>query len=346
MIINNGKIARMPLSRTLIAGASVGLLALAGCSSASDDDGAASDNPDASLVVGASFYPLQFVAERVGGDDVDVTSLISAGVEPHDAEMSPATVRSMQNMDTVLYLADFSAAVDDAIETTGVRSLDAHHIVDEHEGDVVAHAEADHDHESGEAHEDDEDHDHADEESDEDAHDDHDHGAADPHFWQDPTLVAEFADDVVAEFSELDPDNAADYEARGEELKAELNDLDAAYAEGLAVCERRDIFVSHEAYGYLSARYDLHQEGLSGLDPEAEPSPARVREIRDLIEGTGATTLFTESLVSAAVAESLASDVGVTTAVLDPIESVTEGDDYLGVMERNLEALRTGLACD
>ncbi|WP_297081335.1 metal ABC transporter substrate-binding protein [uncultured Demequina sp.] len=337
----------MSLPRFLVAGACVGILSLAGCSSSSGD-ASSFDNPNASLVVGASFYPLQFVAERVGGEDVAVSSLIAAGVEPHDAEMSPATVRSMQGMDTVVFLSDFSAAVDDAIETTGVRSLDAHHIVDEHVGDVVAHAEADHDHETGEAHEDD-DHDHAEDEAHEDEEEgddhDHDHGAVDPHFWQDPTLVAEFADDVAAEFSELDPDNAASYEERAEALKADLTDLDAAYTDGLAMCERRDIFVSHEAYGYLSARYDLHQEGLSGLDPEAEPSPARVRAIRDLVEDTGATTIFTESLVSANVADSLAEDVGVSTEVLDPIESIAEGDDYLSVMERNLEALRTGLDC-
>jgi zinc transport system substrate-binding protein len=332
----------MSLPRILLVSGVLGTLALAGCSAdATSGDGATSAGGDAALTVGAAFYPLQFVAERVGGEDVAVESLVSPGVEPHDAELSPATVRSMQSMDTVLVLSDFSAAVDDAIETTGVRALDAHHIVEEHTAAVAAHAEADHDHQDGTAHEDEaghEDEAHAEE-------DDHDHGAGDPHFWLDPTLVAEFADDVVAEFSELDPANAANYEARGEELKSDLTTLDDSFTQGLEICERRDVFVSHEAYGYMAVRYDLHQEGLSGLDPEAEPSPARVREVRDLVEGTGATTIFTESLVSADVADSLAEDVGVTTAVLDPLESITDGDDYLGAMTRNLEALRTGLDC-
>ena len=336
----------MSLSRFLLAGGAVATLALAGCSSdGASTDTSGSGDGDASLTVGASFYPLQFVAERVGGEDVEVSSLISPGVEPHDAELSPSVVRSMQSMDTVLYLTDFSAAVDEAVETTGARALDAHHIVEEHAADVAAHAESEHDHEDGHAHEGEDEHtdeDHAHEG--EDGHD-HDHGAADPHFWLDPTLVAEFADDVVAEFSELDPDHAADYEARGEELKGELSSLDDSFTQGLEICERRDVFVSHEAYGYMAVRYDLHQEGLSGLDPEAEPSPARVREIRDLVQDTDATTIFTESLVSASVADSLAEDVGVTTAVLDPLESITDGDDYLGVMTRNLEALRAGLDC-
>ncbi|MFV0286899.1 MAG: metal ABC transporter substrate-binding protein [Demequina sp.] len=316
----------MKFSTPLIVGGAVGTLLLAGCSAdPSTDD--ASGSSDAALTVGTSFYPLQFVAEAIGGDDVEVTSLIAAGVEPHDAEMSPATVRSMQNMDTVLYLSDFSAAVDDAIDTTGVRALDAHHIIDEH-----GEAEAEHEEET---HADDE---HASE-------DGHDHGTLDPHFWLDPTLLAEYAGDVVGEFSELDPENADDYGRRAGELFESLSTLDASFSEGLATCERRDIFVSHEAYGYLGLRYDLAQEGMSGLDPEAEPSPARIREIRDLIEGSGATTIYTESKVSAAVAQSLADDIGITTAVLDPLETIADGDDYISVMTRNLDALRTGLDC-
>ncbi|WP_084077997.1 metal ABC transporter substrate-binding protein [Demequina sp. NBRC 110057] len=315
----------MNVTRPLIVGGAVGSLLLAGCSA--DTSSADADASEASLSVGASFYPLQYVAEAVGGDDVAVTSLIAAGVEPHDAEMSPATVRSMQDMDTVLFLSDFSAAVDDAVDTTGARSLDAHHIVDEHGEEEAEHED--------ETHEDDE---YASE-------DGHDHGTLDPHFWLDPTLLAEYAEDVVAEFSELDPDNAASYEERGNALIADLDALDQSFTDGLATCERREIFVSHEAYGYLGLRYDLAQEGMSGLDPEAEPSPARIREIRDLIEDSGATTIYTESKVSAAVAESLADDAGVTTAVLDPLETIADGDDYIAVMTRNLEELRTGLDC-
>lgn len=352
----------MRTSLSVIAGGALGALVLAGCStgdtsddtpSADSTSGAASSG--AVLAVGASFYPLQFIAERVGGDLASVTSLAPPGVEPHDMELSPSAVRSMQDMDTVLFMSDFAPAVDDAIDSTGVRSLDAHAIVDEHGADVAAHAEGDHeghDHATDDGHADnehsDEDHaedEHAEESTEDDGHEGHDHGAADPHFWLDPTLVAEFAEDVAAEFAELDPDNAQTYEDNAAALLTDMDALDASLGEGLAMCERRDIFVSHEAYGYLAARYDLQQEGLSGLDPEAEPSPARMREIRDLVEDTGATTVFTESLVSASVAESLAEDAGITTQVLDPIESVVDADDYIQVMTRNLESLRTGLDC-
>ncbi|MFV0633312.1 metal ABC transporter substrate-binding protein [Demequina sp.] len=309
---------KRPLALTFVCLA--GATSLAACAPSEP-----AEEGDSALTVAAAFYPLQFVAERVGGDIVTVESLMPPGVEPHDAELSPAVVRSLQDVDTVLYLSEFQPAVDDAIGTTGARSLDAHHVVEDH---AAEHA---HDEDSG---------------SDEGESDDgHDHGSTDPHFWTDPTLLSAYVEDVTAEFSELDPDNAATYEANAQALITDLDDLDQAFEDGLATCERDDVFVSHEAFGYLSERYGLHQEGVAGLDPEAEPSPARIREIRDLVAQTGATTVYSESLVDASAIEALAADAGVETAVLDPVEGVADGDDYLAVMTRNLEALRTGLGC-
>ncbi|WP_084103284.1 metal ABC transporter substrate-binding protein [Demequina sp. NBRC 110056] len=319
----------MTLRTPLIAAASLGTLLLAGCSGA-EADGEASPESDASLTVAAAFYPLQYVAEHVGGELVAVEALMPPGVEPHDAELSPAVVRSLQTMDTVLYLSEFQPAVDDAIATTDARALDAHHIVDEH---AAAHEDEGHE---DEVHEDEADH------ADEDGHD---HGSSDPHFWTDPTLLAAYAEDVAAEFAELDPAGADTYAANAEALVAELTALDEDFQAGLASCERDDIFVSHEAFGYLAERYDLHQEGVAGLDPEAEPSPARIREIRELVAETGATTVYSESLVDASAIEALAADAGVQTAVLDPVEGVTGDDDYIAVMTRNLDALKDGLGC-
>ena len=100
----------------------------------------------------------------------------------------------------------------------------------------------------------------------------------------------------------------------------------------------------------LADRYALEQVGISQLDPEAEPSPARLREIGDVVKENGVTTLYSETLVSPKVTETLASDLGVRTAVLDPLEGLSEdataaGDDYVSVMQANLKALEEGLVC-
>lgn len=305
-------ISRTSKGLAVIAASSV---LLAACSSSK------SDSSDASLDVSAAFYPLAYVAQAVGGDHVKVTSLAGPGVEPHDLELSPAAVRDLGNSDVVLFIGEFQAAVDDAISTTGAHSFDAASVVTLHE----AHEEEGHE---------------------EEGHDEHDHGSNDPHFWLEPALLATYAEAVGEEFASLDEANADDYRANAKELASSLHALDQDFADGLATCERRDIVTSHEAFGYLAEAFDLTQVGLAGLDPEAEPSPARLREVKDLIAETGATTVFTEALVSPKVAEALAADAGVQTAVLDPIESVADGDDYIKVMNRNLEALRTALACD
>ena len=310
------------MNPTRIAAGAVGLLLLTGCAADSSAD-------DSDLTVAAAFYPLQFVAERVGGDGVSVVALAQPGVEPHDLELSPSAVRSLANTDLVLYLSDFQPAVDDALTSADVASLDAATVVELHE--------------AGHHHEDD---DHGDERDEhEEEGDDHDHGDHDPHFWLDPTLLAQFATAVGDQFAQLDPANAQTYTANAQQLVSDLTALHESFAEGLAQCERREIIVSHEAYGYLAERYDLHQEGIAGIDPDSEPSPARLMEIRDIVEHTGATTIFTETLINPAVAEAIASDAGVQTAVLDPVESVTGDDDYAVVMARNLEALRTALGC-
>ncbi len=168
----------------------------------------------------------------------------------------------------------------------------------------------------------------------------------DPHFWLDPTLLAMYADAVGRRLAELDPANADGYTSRAAAVVADLTTLDSDFTAGLASCDRHTIVVSHEAFGYLAARYGLAQIGLAGIDPESAPSPARLREISALVRAQGVTTIFTESLVTARVAEALAADAGVTTAVLDPVESVIVGDDYSAVMGRNLVALGTALGCE
>ena len=291
----------------LLAASAAFTLVAAGCSSPGNSATAASSGT-AGLRIDAAFYPLQFVAEGVAGTNGTVTTLTAPGIEPHDLELSPAAVRSMQSSSVVLYVGGLQPAVEDAIKATGVPSFDAADAIP-----LVAR-------QTGEL-------------------------TFDPHFWLDPALVADYALAVGDQFAHLDPAHADAYKNNAADLSERLDALDSDFKTGLATCKRHDIITTHEAFGYLADAYGLHQEGLAGIDPEAEPSPARLREIKDIIAQTGATTIFTETLVSSRVAEALATDAGVATAVLDPIESVADGTDYFGVMNKNLAALRTALDC-
>src|SRR6478735_2132631 len=175
----------------------------------------------------------------------------------------------------------------------------------------------------------------------------HDHGDLDPHFWQDPLLMADLADAVADRLVELDPDGAATYEDNAAALRTELEALDQEYVDGLATCERTTTVVSHEAFSYL-ARYGLQFEAIAGLSPDAEPTPADLARLQQLITEDGITTVFSERLASSKMADSLAGDLGLETAVLDPVEGLsdeTSDDDYLSLMGQNLDALRKANGC-
>jgi zinc transport system substrate-binding protein len=178
-----------------------------------------------------------------------------------------------------------------------------------------------------------------------------DHGEADPHFWLDPSRLAAVGQAVAEELSATDPEHADEYAAGAQRLGQRLDELDQEFADGLSTCQGAALVTSHAAFGYLADRYALEQVGISGLDPEAEPSPARLREIGDLVKERGIKTLYSETLVSPKVTETLASDLGVNTAVLDPLEGLSEeataaGEDYVSVMQGNLAELEEGLVCE
>ena len=307
---------------------------------------------DAAIDVIASFYPLQFVVERVGGERVDVSNLTPAGAEPHDLELTGDDAASLQDAQLVVYLGGFSPALDDAI--VNVSSDNAFDVAEAARLDVAASADDGHGHEG----EHEEEHEAGHEDETEEEHAEHDDGsgagsdaetdAIDPHFWLDPTRVADVADAVAARMTELDPDGAATFEQNAATLRTELEALDADFEAGLAECTSRDLVTSHAAFGYLAARYDLTQIGVSGLLPESEPSPADLAEVTEYVREHDVSTIYSETLIDPAVAETVAAESGASTAVLDPLEGLnddSQGSDYFEVMRSNLSNLRTGQGC-
>lgn len=288
----------------------LGVLPLAGCGAAAPEQ---SGRPE----VAAAFYPLAFVASRVAGDHADVVNLTRPGGEPHDLELTFTETVTVADADLVVLLGGFQPSVDEtAANVAEGRVLDAASVVDLE----PVHASA------GDA---------------------HDHGDLDPHFWQDPVRMAALADAVADELSAIDPAHRDDYLANARHLDADLSALDAEYRSGLADCELDTVVVSHDAFGYL-ARYGLHFEAINGLSPDAEPSPADLARLQDLARDEGITTIFSERLASPKLADTLAGELGVTTAVLDPVEGLSDAtadEDYLSLMRTNLAALEEANRC-
>lgn len=308
-----------------LTGALAASVLLAGCGLGGDQ---ASDGRRAV----ASFYPLAWVTEQVAGDSWTVDNLTQPGQEPHDLSLTIAQTAALESAGLIVLEEGFQPAVDAAAEGSDAPVVDAATVVDlqaaeHHEGESEE-EHAEHSGEEGESEE-------------------HDHGDLDPHFWLDPLLVADFADAVADELAEVDPDAATTYADNAAALRAELETLDQEFADGLASCERSTTVVSHDAFGYLT-RYGLDFEPIAGLSPDAEPTAADLGRLQSLIAEDGVTTVFSERLVSAKMADTLAGDLGVTTAVLDPIEGLsddTSDEDYLSLMRENLSALREANGC-
>ena len=282
--------------------------------------------PSGVLTVSTSFYPIQYLAQAIGGEHVAVTSVTPTNVEPHDFELSPKDVTALSASSLVLYVSGFQPSLDDALaQVSGPTVVDLAGSVD-----LVHHDGVEEEHEEG-----------ATEAA-------HDHGAAaalDPHFWLDPVRMQAAAKAVEAALAQADPAHADDYAANLDTLNATLTDLNTSYSTGLGHCERTTFVTSHAAFGYLADRYSLTQASISGVDPESEPSPAELAEVKKIVESTGTTTIFTEELVSPETAQAVAAETGARTRVLSPIESAPESGDYAGVMRTNLEELRTALSC-
>jgi zinc transport system substrate-binding protein len=163
----------------------------------------------------------------------------------------------------------------------------------------------------------------------------------DPHVWLDPVRYARMVETIG---------QALGKEAAAKALAARVRDLDAEFRTGLADCERRELVTSHAAFGYLAERYGLEQISATGLSPEAEPGPRDIERVVDLAREHGATTVFVEPLVSPDLAQTIGREAGAKTAVLDPLEGLTEtglaaGDDYFSVMRANLATIREALGC-
>jgi len=312
-----------PLSLSLL-----GVLLLAGCGSTSVTT--QPNTAQSKLAVAATFYPLAHFAEQVGGTNVIVTQITPGGVEPHDYEPDPQELARLQSSKVFLMngsgLDPWAEKIQPDIAAKGIAVLSMSESfdllaseVDEHEGEE-----------------------HSEEEK--------EHSAFDPHIWLDPILVQKQVELIRDVLTNADPKNAQEYRTNAEKYTQMLIALDEKYKQGLASCKLRKAVTSHNAFNYLADRYNFEILAISGLSPDDEPSAKRISEIADLARKEEIDTIFFETLASPKISDTIAREIGAKTAVLNPIEGITNeesqrGETYISLMETNLANLRTALKC-
>ncbi|SDK24578.1 zinc transport system substrate-binding protein [Paenibacillus sp. OK060] len=341
-------------------------LIVAGCGqnqSASDSSTSSANTPapaeteEAKLNVEVSFYPMYEFTKNVAGDLANVHTLVPAGMEPHDWEPTPQDIASIEKADVLVYngagMESWIDQVTGSLSNAKLIQVEASHGIDLLEGSE----EEEHDHEhadttdthdhADEATTEEHDHDH-DAEAEEGHTHDHDHGGLDPHVWLSPALAVKEVRNIEAGLAQAAPEHAEQFKQNADAYVAKLEALDQDFKAAVADSKRKDFITQHAAFGYLAKEYGLQQVPIAGLSPEQEPSAAQMASVIDFAKEHQVKTIFFETLVSSKVSETIANEVGAKTAVLNPIEGLTEeeiatGMDYIGVMRQNLEALKLAL---
>lgn len=269
----------------------------------------------------AGFYPLAYAAENIAGDLADVISLAGPGVDAHDLELTASDVAKITDADLIIYIPTFIPALDAVIKT-----LDSSKVINATEGITLLEGKADS--HSDEGHSDDE---HSDD------------GLSDPHVWLTPKNMITLGGTIAQAIGAIQAnDQIATNQAS---FESSLTALAGDYSTKLANCSVKAMIVSHEAFGYLAKEYGFEQVGISGLSPEAEPSPARLAEVAKIAKAEQATTIYYETLVDPKVAKTLAGELNISAVKLDPLESPPATGDYLSAMQENLETLFKGQVC-
>jgi len=311
-----------------------------------DDATATSSAPVAPVLsVAVSFYPVEEIVARIGGERVAILRLVEPGDNAHEAELTAKTVERLGESSAVFYLSGgFQPAVEKAVDAlpSSVRAVDLF------ESDGIDHISAEKTHDDDD---DDHDHDHDDHDHDDDDHDhDHAHGSDDPHIWLDPANMAAMARVAAEALTNLDPGGASVYSANAGAYIAELDALGGEIDAALATCATRTLVTAHDAFGYLARRASLKTVSVAGLNPEDEPSARQLERIATAASAASVRTVFFEVSLPEDLARTVADSIGAGVDTLDALEGVTrqtlaDGGTYASIMRGNLSRIAAALGC-
>lgn len=281
------------------------------------------------IKVVASFYPFYEIAQKIGGNNTIITSVIPMGVEPHDWELTPQQIPGIIEADMIIYngigfdswlgkkeqfrnsfLVDISKDLQ-LIKLGQQGSENLGHIDQLYDPTYVY----------------------------------------DPHIWLDPILVKNISKTISNALIKLDPDNIDSYLQNTKNFNRQLDTLDSLIKKSLANCELKDFITFHESFHYFANRYGLTQHAVHGSSPEGEILPQQIIKIISLAKDLGIDTIYSEELKDPRLSQTLASEIpNGKVLLLSPIEGIEPHEqkkdiNFIDKMKMNLENLKQGLKC-
>ncbi|WP_147803850.1 metal ABC transporter solute-binding protein, Zn/Mn family [Alkalicoccus halolimnae] len=320
------------------------------------------------VVVKTTLFPLQYFAEEIGGDHVEVENIVPVGVDAHTFDPSSSQMIEIAEADLFIYngagFEGFTESVQEAVSgqdvdmvtaSEGIELISYSHGIEDDHGDDNNHDD-DHGHDDNDNHNDandhdnnnhndEEDHDHDDNNSN---NDEHGHAEEDAHVWLDPMRAAEQAENIKNALSEVNPDEADTFEENYEEVLTQLEELDEQFTELSENMSNDTIVVSHAGYGYWEEEYGVHQLGIAGLSPSNEPSIQQLEETMAFMDENDINYVMFEQNIPENITETVREEVGAEALELHNLEVLVEEDveneeTYFSLMEQNLESLNTAL---
>ena len=335
---------------------SVVVLVLAACGS--NDESVTSKETDTNstsdqLTIHTTVYPLQYFAERIGGDYVNVKSIYPAGANEHSFDPTQKDMIALADSDLFFYIGlGLEGFVENAKKTLANESVklvptaDGVSEADLHISTGHTHAEAiveedDHNHDH-DGHDDDE---HATDATEEQHEHSHEHDA---HVWLSPVISQQLAKVIKDELVAAMPEQEAIFNENYDALVTDLQLLHEDFTAMAAETTSKTFFVSHAAFGYLAGHYGFNQVPVAGLNSQSEPSQKELTAIVDLAKKENINYIFFEQNVSSNLAKVIQQEVGADTLILHNLSVLTQDDlnndeDYFTLMRHNIDVLKQAL---
>ncbi|WP_071141653.1 metal ABC transporter substrate-binding protein [Acidaminococcus timonensis] len=298
------------MKRLLYLFCSVLLLLAAGCGAPK------AEKPDGGkLPVVTSFYAMKEITQAIGGDKVDVRTLIPEGTEPH--EFQPTT-RSMKDLSRARVLVIQGLGMEPWAEemVKAAENKDLVQVVAAQQVQPIQNEEKEEIRE---------------------------HGQYDPHAWLSPSCAQLEARAIADGLAKADPANRAYYEANADKFIARLQTLEGKYKEKFRQVHRKDFVTGHAAFAYVCRDFGLEQSSVEGVFASGEPNARQLAALVEFCRERGVKTIFTEAAVSPKTSQSLAREVGAKVVPIHTLEGSEGEGDYLQQMEENLERIYESL---
>lgn len=293
-----------------------GVILLTGCGG----EKAPSNIKEEKLTVITSFYAMKALTEEIGGDKVQVESVIGADTEPHDFEPRAKDLKAIEEADLFIYNG---AGMEEWVEEVkGIISSEAVIMVEASKDVELLKVEGDH--EGEEIH--------------------HIHGDVDPHTWLGLTAAKVEGNNIKEALVQKDPENSAYYEESYKSFQEKIDNILSEYVVKFKELENHSFITGHGTFGYLCKDLGLQQESIEGVFAEGEPSPKELEALITYCKENNIKTIFVERLVSPALSQTLAREVGAETKEIYTLHGEDGGRTFTEVMEYNVKTIYESLS--